>query len=65
MKFATIGRQNDLSVSPSYFSHAAVTGRFISRVGQSPGGKLSVAQARLKFLKFAFASGLAYLMRAP
>lgn len=52
-------------VSPGSFSHAAVTGRFISRVRQSPGGKLSVAQARLKFLKFAFASGLAYLMRAP
>ena len=54
-----------ICISPSYFSHAAVIGRFISRVRQSPGGKLSVAQARLKFLKFAFASGLAYLMRAP
>lgn len=50
---------------PVIFSHAAVTGRFISRVRQSPGGKLSVAQARLKFLKFDFASGLSYLMRAP
>lgn len=38
----------------------AVIGHFISRVRQSPGGKLSVAHARLKFLKFAFASGLAY-----
>lgn len=43
----------------------SVIGHFISRFRQSPGGKLSVAQARLKFLKFAFASGLAYLMCAP
>lgn len=43
----------------------SVIGHFISRFRQSPGGKLSVAQARLKFLKFAFASGLAYLMHAP
>lgn len=50
---------------PVIFPMLQLTGRFISRVRQSPGGKLSVAQARLKFLKFAFASGLAYLMCAP
>lgn len=59
MKFATIGRQDDLSVSPSYFSHGAFFwGYFISRFLQA---LCSLCKAEV--LKFA--SGVAHLVCAP